>query len=86
MIEFKVPSEKDVEDMKEFAGVIESGMKLIDSPAMSHVSHTVAKKLQEALMWFSHGVLNRAEEVIAATESVVEPIEGELIQAENTAS
>lgn len=67
-IEFKTPSESDVAMMKEFANVIDSAMTIALKPEMSHVSHDILKKLQEALFWFSHGVLNKPspEPVIAA--------------------
>lgn len=58
-IEFKTPSEADVALMKEFAQVIDAGMSVALKPEMSHVAHDILKKLQEALFWFSHGVLNK---------------------------
>ena len=58
-IEFKTPEESDVNTMKEFAGIIDTALTFVDKSTLSHVSHVIASKLQEALFWFSHGVLNK---------------------------
>ncbi len=65
-IEFKSPSEQDIEMMREFAAVVDGGLELLGKPEISHVAHVVASKLQEALMWFSHGVLNTPVVNVAA--------------------
>lgn len=70
MIEFKSPSVDDVALMKEFANVVDAALAHLAKPEVSNVAQIVASKLQEALMWFSHGVLNRQPE---EESSVAEP-------------
>ena len=75
MIEFKSPSKEDVEVMKQFANVIDSALGLLNNENVSNVAQHVAIKLQESLMWFSHGVLNKPFENPAVVDAskCVEP-------------
>lgn len=68
MIEFRSPTEENVAAMKEFAAIVDSGLTILAREGMSHVAAVVASKLQEALMWFSHGVLNAPESHAPAVE------------------
>lgn len=81
-IEFRSPTEDNIAMMKKFASVVDSGLEIIAKENMQHVAPVVASKLQEALMWFSHGVLNMpvyAEQ--KEQEQEAKPVEGELVQA-----
>ena len=88
-IEFKTPSEAEVSSMKEFASIIDSALTVLHAPDLAHVSQIVAKKLQEALMWFSHGILNKpAVQAAVAAGEVVAEVTGnpELVAAAHLAS
>jgi hypothetical protein len=69
-VEFKTPSETEATQMKEFASIVDSALTILHAPDLAHVSQIVAKKLQEALMWFSHGILNKP--VVQAAVDVAE--------------
>lgn len=60
-IEFKTPTPEDVAKMRDFASIIDSALSKLNTPELAQVGHVTATKLQEALMWFSHGVLNKTE-------------------------
>lgn len=68
-IEFRTPSESDIALMKEFAQVVDAGMSIALKPEMAHVAHDILKKLQEALFWFSHGVLNKPVAPVAESSA-----------------
>lgn len=78
-IEFKSPDESQATELKAFGEVIDAGIAILHSPDHQHVAQIVAKKLQEALMWFTHGVINRpgaqaAEEVASVALDVTETV------------
>jgi len=58
-VEFKAASDQDITVMKQFGDIISQAMTVAGDPNMTHVSGIVAQKLQEAMQWFSHGVLNK---------------------------
>ncbi len=67
-IEFKSPSEIEQAAMKKFGEIIDSAFQIIAVPEMQHVAQYVAKNLQEALFWFTHGILNKP--VVQAVEEI----------------
>lgn len=61
MIEFKTPSQKDVELMQGFAQVMDQAFEFLMKEDLGHVAQQVMIKINEAMMWVNQGVLNRPQ-------------------------
>jgi hypothetical protein len=69
-ITFKTPKEADVAMMKEFANIIDQALTCLGKPSLGNVAQVCASKLQEALMWFSHGVMNAPAAINTAVDVI----------------
>lgn len=71
-IEFKTPPEKEIQTLQTFATFVDQAMTLLSStPSLAPIAHLVAMKLQEALHWFTHGIMNpQVNAAIEITEAV----------------
>lgn len=58
-VEFKQAEPEDIAVMKQFGDIISQGMALLGDKTTNNFSSIVAQKLQEAMQWFSHGILNK---------------------------
>jgi hypothetical protein len=76
MIEFKTPSEKDVESMRGFAEIMDKAFVFLMDKDLGHVAQQVMIKINEAMMWVNQGVLNRPEPA-AAPQVAPAPAEAE---------
>jgi hypothetical protein len=72
-IEFRAPSEQDIALMKEFADIVDAGLTVLGKPEIAHVASVIASKLQEALFWYQHGILNKPIAPAAAPVAPVAP-------------
>ncbi len=74
MIEFKSPSEEDINKMRNFAQLVDAALVFLSNHTMSEALGFAGKKLQEALMWHNHAVLN-----LPAKEENIPIIEPEVV-------
>ncbi len=85
-ISFKNPSKDEISIMQEFAKIIDSAYALLNKPQVSDVASIVASKLNEALMWYSHGILNKPSPKLDASATVADAKTDILQEEHNPAS
>jgi hypothetical protein len=72
-IEFRNPSEDESAMMQEFGVLVSQAVDLIIKHELGNFGGLIANKLQEAMLWHSHALLNKPK--------ADAPKEGELQQA-----
>lgn len=78
-VQFKNPSDQEAALMREFGTLISNGVDMVMRHDIANIAGVVVQKLQEAMFWHSHGLLNK--EPVKKDDA---PLEGELQQANPT--
>lgn len=72
-VEFRTPSETESDLMREFGVLVSNGVEMIMRHEVGNYGGVVVQKLQEAMFWHSHALLNKEP-----------PKEGEVLEKDPT--
>lgn len=76
-IEFRNPSDEESAMMQEFGGLISQAVEMLVKHELGQFGGLVANKLQEAMLWHSHALLNKPKSGENANPDAA--LEGEIL-------